>query len=274
MITLQDLTFSYRSTHLFQGMNLTFETGSIYGLLGKNGQGKTTLLKLICGLLTPQGGRSLIDGQNPQLRTPDVLSELFLLPEEFELPPMTVLNYGAAYGRFYPQFSEAKFAELLREFEVPLNQKFNKMSLGQRKKGYICFALACQTPILLMDEPTNGLDIPSKSIFRRIISREASENRIIIISTHQVRDLEQLIDSIVILEQNEILMKASVAEIGRKLCFSKLEVGQQALYSEVSIHGTLGVTLNSNLDSETTVDIEMFFNAAITNPKQFKQLFR
>ena len=272
MITFKDVSFGYRGGRLFDRLDLTLRRGAIYGLLGKNGAGKSTLLKLAAGLLFPSRGTITVLERTPRKREPNFLNQVFFVPEEFTLPRMTMTEYARVYGAFYPRFSREQLGELLRELEVAADQRLDRMSLGQRKKAYIAFAIACNTPILLMDEPTNGLDIPSKSSFRRVIARVADEERTVVISTHQVRDLDQLIDSVVILDQSRILLNASTAEITKRLEFVRLDEGQPALYAEQTIHGRWGVRPNTS-DEESPLDMELLFNAAVTNPDTIQLLF-
>lgn len=272
MITFKHVSFGYRGGRLFDDLDLELERGFIYGLLGKNGAGKTTLLKLMAGLLFPKTGEIAVLDRIPRKREPGFLSQVFVLPEEFDLPRMNMDEYARVYGGFYPNFSREQLANLMRELEVPEAQKFHQMSLGQKKKAYIAFAIACNTPLLIMDEPTNGLDIPSKSSFRRVIASVANEERTIIVSTHQVRDLDQLIDSVVVLDGSEILLNATTAEITDKLQFVHLEEGAPALYAEQTIHGRWGVQVNES-GTESPLDMELLFNAAVANRQVIKQLF-
>lgn len=272
MITFKHVSFGYRGGRLFDDLDLELERGFIYGLLGKNGAGKTTLLKLMAGLLFPKTGEIAVLDRIPRKREPGFLSQVFVLPEEFDLPRMNMDEYARVYGGFYPNFSREQLANLMRELEVPEAQKFHQMSLGQKKKAYIAFAIACNTPLLIMDEPTNGLDIPSKSSFRRVIASVANEERTIIVSTHQVRDLDQLIDSVVVLDGSEILLNATTAEITDKLQFVHLEEGAPALYAEQTIHGRWGVQVNES-GTESPLDMELLFNAAVANRQAIKQFF-
>lgn len=272
MITLDNVTFGYRSRKLFNDLNLEIESGSIYGLLGKNGEGKTTLMKLIAGLLTPKSGIIDVLGEKPSARRPSLLSEVFVLPEEFEMPRMSINEYATCYGVFYPNFSTTQLHKLLVELDVDANQNLYTMSFGQKKKAMIAFAIACNTKLLLMDEPTNGLDIPSKGHFRRVIASIAQDDRTIIISTHQVRDLDQLIDRILILDNSEILMNASVNEITEKLYFTLLTATDEALYAEQTIHGRWGVKINEN-QQDSQMDMELLFNAATSNRQVIKKIF-
>lgn len=272
MIRINNVTFNYRKRKVFADLNLQLNSGSIYGLLGKNGVGKTTLLKLISGLLAPNSGEITVLNQNPTKRHPSFLSEVFVLSEEFDLPRMSIMEYAKYYGVFYPNFSTDQLLQLLTELKVEHDQMMHSMSFGQKKKALIAFAIACNTKLLIMDEPTNALDIPSKSSFRRVISALASENRTIIISTHQVRDLDQLIDRVVILDESSILLNASINKITDKLFFTNLAPTEDAIYAEQTIHGRWGVKLNST-GAESQMDMEILFNAVTTNPQIIKTVF-
>lgn len=272
MIKFEQVAFGYRSGRLFDGLDLDLRQGAIYGLLGKNGAGKSTLLKLMTGLLFPRSGEITVLGRVPQRREPGFLSQVFFLPEEFDLPRMTMAQYARVYGCFYPNFSQEQLTALLAELEVPAAQNLHQMSFGQKKKAAIAFAIACNTPLLLMDEPTNGLDIPSKGAFRRIIAAAADSGRTIVISTHQVRDLDQLIDAVVVLDSSEILLNATTREVAQRLQFTHLNETDEALHAEQTIHGRWGVRLNPT-DEESPIDMELLFNAALANRQTFKNLF-
>lgn len=272
MISIDHLTFSYRRRKVFEGLDLRLTSGRICGLLGKNGAGKTTLLKLMAGLLTPKQGKVTVLGQCPAERQPSLMSEVFVLPEEFDLPRLTIMEYAKYYGVFYPRFSSEQLLELLKELEVEHDQTLHTMSFGQKKKALIAFAIACNTRLLLMDEPTNGLDIPSKSSFRRVIASLVDDERTVVISTHQVRDLDQLIDQVVILDESQILLNATVAEITEKLRFTHLEPAEEALYAEQTIHGRWGVQANTTA-ADSPLDMELLFNAVTAKSQTIKSIF-
>lgn len=272
MITINNLSFGYRNRKLFEGLSLNLTSGSIYGLLGKNGAGKSTLLKLIAGLLIPKAGDIRVLEQIPAKRQPSLLRDIFVLPEEFDLPNMSITEYAMYYGVFYPNFNGEQMQSILKNLEVDSCRTLHTMSFGQKKKALIAFAIACNTRLLILDEPTNGLDIPSKGSFRRVIASVSNEDRTIIISTHQVRDLDQLIDRVVILDESNILLNASTDTITEKLYFTHLDAKDEAIYAEQTIHGIWGVLRNDrNLDSQ--MDMELLFNAVTTNHKTIKQIF-
>lgn len=271
MVTAQNLTFGYGKQGLFRGLDLTIAPGRVVGLLGRNGAGKSTLLKLMVGFLRPKGGSVSLFGYESFARDPRMMERVMMVAEEFSLPRITIMEYARIYSRFYPRFSHEQFERMLLEFSTPTTQLLNGMSFGQRKIAYLCFAIACNTELLLLDEPTNGLDIPSKSIFRRVISSVASDDRTIIISSHQVRDLDQILDHILILEGSRILVDASISKITERLSFGRLTPSDVAIYSEQSIYGTVGVQANT-ANTETQLDIELLFNATISSPSQIQNI--
>lgn len=272
MITLKELSFSYsRKKEVLDRINLEVGSGHICGLLGKNGEGKTTLLNLLSGQIFPDQGSCLVLEETPSERNARFLQQIFLLPEEISMPEVTAIEYIKMYAPFYPTFRDDICKACVESFEINLSDRLSKMSQGQRKKVAITLALAAHTPLLLMDEPTNGLDIPSKATFRRLVASLIDDNQTVIISTHQVRDLESLIDTVLILDQRQILLNKTLNEIGEKLYFGPLLPEEKALYSEPTPQGTIGVTVRDGKE-ETAVSLELLFNAAITYPKEIQRI--
>ena len=272
MITLKELSFSYsRKKEVLDRINLEVGSGHICGLLGKNGEGKTTLLNLLSGQIFPDQGSCLVLEEIPSERNARFLQQIFLLPEEISMPEVTAIEYIKMYAAFYPTFRDDICKACVESFEINLSDRLSKMSQGQRKKVAITLALAAHTPLLLMDEPTNGLDIPSKATFRRLVASLIDDNQTVIISTHQVRDLESLIDTVLILDQRQILLNKTLNEIGEKLYFGPLLPEEKALYSEPTSQGTIGVTAREDKE-ETAVSLELLFNAAITYPKEIQRI--
>ena len=213
MIRIKNVTFGYNSSaKVLEEFSLQFQDGGVYGLLGKNGTGKSTLLYLITGLLRPQRGCVEVDGVDARKRDAETLSELFIVPEEYDLPPISLKSYVKAIKAFYPRFSDELLDKCLREFEMPTDVNLGSLSMGQKKKVYICIALAANTRYLLLDEPTNGLDILSKSLFRKVVVAGMSEEKTLIISTHQVHDVELLLDHVVIIDRNRVLLDQKLEE--------------------------------------------------------------
>ena len=276
MIHLDHLSFGYRKGQLlFNKLNLHLEAGHIYGLLGKNGAGKSSSLINIVGLLYPNEGSIKVGEFNPRERKPAFLQNIYFVPEEIYLPPITIPKYLTVQAPFYPKFDESQFRYYLTEFDVPFDSRISNLSFGQRKKVLIAFALACNTDALIMDEPTNGLDIPSKKQFRKLLASDIQEDQLMLISTHQVRDLDNLIDSVIVLEDREILLHQSLSRVSQQLRFATLnqaENDQRVLYAEPSLQGYTVVMENLE-QQESKVDLERLFNAATQNPERIRQLF-
>lgn len=293
MITIKDLGFTYGETgglrsislnkekghmvptekFVLKNITMNLEEGRIYGLLGENGVGKTTLLTLLCGLKKPQMGTIGTDGRNPYDREPSLLSEQYYLSDE--VPPMNMkaVDYAKNYGKFWEGFDMDKFIEVMGVFENDPLQKMTHMSFGQLKKTYISFALACNTKYLFMDEPTNGLDIPSKAQFRKAVTKYTREDSVILISTHQVRDLENIIDPIIILDRQDVLLNATLEEISKKLYFDySSEKIEDALYSEMIPGGNIQVSLNQS-GEDSKVNIEALFNTVHQHKELIKGIF-
>lgn len=271
MIEIKNISFSYpidiklkkQRPKVFDKFFLNFKENNIYGLLGKNGMGKSTLLYLINGLNSTQSGAIYIDGDMVTHRNPVTLSKIFLVPEEFDLPEMSLKSYVKLNRAFYPDFSMEILENCLRDFELEDFGKLSGLSMGQKKKVYMSFALATNAKYLLMDEPTNGLDIPSKKQFRKVVAQNMTEDRTLIISTHQVHDLEQLLDHIVILGERQLLMDKPVADIMNEYVFEYRPSDQMdgVIYSEPNFQGNAVIAPRRAGDAETPVNIELLFNA-------------
>ena len=277
MITLSNVSFRYnKKVQLFSNLNLAMVPGGIYGLLGKNGVGKTTLLKIIAGIIFAQKGTIQIFGFNPQKRNPRMLADLFFLPEEFGLPAISIDSYLRRFACFYSGFDQAAFTNYLKEFGLTANDKLSALSYGQKKKFLIAFGLASRTRLLIMDEPTNGLDIPSKTIFRKLIASIADSDRIILISTHQIRDLENLIDPVIILNDGEIVLNESIESITKTITtavVSDAALTTKAIYCEKNMAG-FAVALKKDESIDGNVDLEILFNATIGNPEVMADMFK
>lgn len=273
MIEIKDLAFSYGKTPILKSITTTLEEGRIYGLLGENGVGKTTLLTLLCGLKKVCSGSITTDGENPFDRTPALLQNQFYLPDEVLPVAMKAECFAKERGAFWPDYDHSKFLEIMKEFENDPAKKMNQMSAGQLKKTYISLALACGCKYIFMDEPTNGLDIPSKTQFRSAIMKYTSDDSTIVISTHQVRDLENIIDPIIILDRQDVLLNASVEEITSKLYFDYgTQLHPESLYSEQLPGGFIQVYPNST-GEDSKINVEALFNAVHKNKELIKGMF-
>jgi ABC-2 type transport system ATP-binding protein len=273
MVIIKDLkfTFSKKQNPLFEGLNCELPAGSIVGLLGKNGAGKTSLLKLMIGLLEPTEGSVAIMGERPYERNPSLLRDIYFLPEEFHQPGVTIRKYIKANSGFYPRFDILLLNRLINDFELPDNKQLSQLSYGQKKKFLISFALSTKCRLLVLDEPTNGLDIPSKAIFRRVMAGSLDEDQLVIISTHQVRDVENLIDRVLMLEKGKFIMQKNLYEISSRLRFTTAPSpdGENVLYHEMVPGGYKVITPQT--DGSSSVDIELLFNAISNGTEKMKE---
>jgi ABC-2 type transport system ATP-binding protein len=264
MIKSKDLTFHYsKNNKLFSDLAFNQNAGNITGLLGKNGAGKSTLFKLIAGLIKPSRGTLEVNGYIPFYRNPNFLSDIYLVTDEPFFPSLSIAGYTKIYAPFYKNFDSGKMNEILQDFELKGEDKLHRISYGQQKKFIIAFALATNCKLLLLDEPTNGLDIPSKRIFRKVLVSSIEENQLVLISTHQVKDIETIIDKILIIEDGEIVFEKDTALVSENLQFKKvsnLESVSNILYHEKCPEG-YNVLYSDRTTTETDMDIELLFNA-------------
>lgn len=276
MVELEQFSFGYKKETLFRDTSLKLLPGNIYGLLGLNGAGKSTLLQLMAGLLFPNAGRMNVLGFEPARRSPHWLSDVFFLSETIVVPNVTDAEYLAIHAPFYPNFDPEHMKRCLSEFEVPTGKTLVSLSHGQQKKFLLSFGLSCKTRLLILDEPTNGLDIPSKGLFRRLVAESLAEEQIFVVSTHQVLDVESLIDSILILHEGKILFNQSVGTVTDNLRMTQSktlpEEGGDLLYSEPVLGGYASV-LRDRSASDGKLDLELLFKAVISNPGAYKNLF-
>lgn len=266
MIEIKNLHFQYQKKQpLFDDFSLDMQPGSIVGLLGKNGAGKSTLLNLIAGLMAPQNGDLVVNGFKPFQRNPNFLADLCLVPEEFSLPSVTIDLYIKAMSPLYPSFDTDKLDKILKEFELERTNRLSQLSHGQRKKFLIAFTLASNCKVIVLDEPTNGLDIPSKSQFRKILVSSVTDDQLVIISTHQVKDIDTIIDKILVVDEGQMLFEKTMEEINQQWFFDtvpSLSGLTDVLYHE---NATMGFKIIQPVTDgrESPVDMELLFNAII-----------
>lgn len=276
LVQIDGLRFGYKKGKpLFHDLDLHLQGGQIYGLLGRNGAGKTTLLRIIAGLLNPWSGEVRTLGHHAFERCASMLEDICFIPEEWAVPDLDIQDLPRIYAPFYPKFDEDLFWKLVAEFDLPSSGKLTGSSFGQKKKAIISFGLATKARLLILDEPTNGLDIPSKSRFRKIISSSIHDETCMLISTHQVRDMVNLIDPLIILDQGQIIFQQDLATVAQKLRFhvhTGLQEPLDAWYAERIPGGYLAVSENIS-NEDTDVDLEVLFNTIIQHPDRIQKLF-
>lgn len=286
MLEVNSLTFGYgKKARLFDNLELRLEGGGVYGLLGLNGAGKTSLLKLMAGALLPSSGSIRAFGRDPSKRAAASLADTVFVPEDPWLPPVKTEAYLARYAVFRPAFDYDRFSALSRDFALEADKSLQKLSYGQRKKFALAAALAGGSGLVLLDEPTNGLDIPSKMQFRKALAESSSPERIIVVSTHQVRDLEGLIDPLLILDKGVLAF-----ELGSELLSERLVTvrtpslgGLEVVHAERDALGWNALAARNDALGETagqgelrshgelrSPDLELLFNAALAAPDRLK----
>lgn len=265
MIALSELGFKYgKRSSVFTGLNLDIPAGRSVGVLGANGVGKTTLVKLLGGLISPTEGQVDVMGFVPRERKTALFENLFIVPEESELPAMKGEAYMAQFSAFYPAFDHSRFRELASQFSVDTHKRLTEMSLGQKKKFLIAFALSTGCRLILMDEPTNGLDIPSKGQFRDMVIKHQTDEQTFLICTHQVRDLDSIIDSVVMMNEHHAhwfdlsVLPESISQV------TNPEQSANVLYAEQRMGANVAVVLGGQSHA-TDIDLEMLFNTFHNN---------
>lgn len=298
MIQIDGLVFSYGGRRIYDCLSLELEDGAVYGLLGRNGAGKTTLMRLVAGLLRCGDGRITVDGRVPSDRRPEFLDNVYFVPESFNAPDMPVAEYAGSYGMFYSNYDRDAMMDLLHAFEVDPQARFRRLSSGQKKKALIAFALSLNTRLLLLDEPGNGLDIPSKLCLRRMIAEYIRPDRIVVLSTHQVRDIDDIVDHVTVIDSGRLLLNSSIEGIAGKVTFEVCgEAMKEALFSDRTASGIINIVPrtvtggctsgngmseggNTVLAGEdgsaqhrTGVDLEVLFNACIYGGGRLTEYF-
>ena len=230
MLEIENLSFAYRKSGnvIFSNFSTRFSPGHIYGLLGPNGAGKTTLLYLMSGLLRPDEGQVTFNDINVRWRKPSTTSDIFIVPDEYELPRVSLSEYIRVNSVFYPRFSHDDLQRYLDVFGMTEDTHLGNLSLGQGKKVFMSFAMATHTKILLMDEPTNGLDIPGKRQFRTFVTQGIGEDSIFVISTHQVKDIESVLNHVLLIDRSEVIRNEELkAETDLEAYFEEAMQGKE-----------------------------------------------
>jgi ABC-2 type transport system ATP-binding protein len=267
MINVRQVDFAYpRKENLFSQLNLQLEQGKIYGLLGKNGTGKSSLMRLLAGMHRPTSGSILYDEEPIYKRSVCLLQDIFFLPENPFLPSLSVQAYFSLYKRFYKSLDREAFYKNLTYLEIDIKRKLSNLSQGQKKKFLLALGLASGAAYLYLDEPTSHLDIPSKQKFRKLIAGSLVPTQSVLISTHQVDEISSLLDRIIIISNGSISLDADIGKIEKALtCISSLdEFCEGALYSELKLGKYIHLKKNTeNIQRE--IPLTLLFNAVTEN---------
>lgn len=268
MLLIKSLSYAYKANrNILWNINTELRPGNIYGLLGLNGEGKTTLLKLLVGMLLPKDGSIEFNGLLSTERSPNYLNDVYFLPDHSKLPDLGIEQFGKLYGAFYSKYNHQQYLDCINEFKIPITNKLRALSLGQHRKVHLSFALACNSTVLLMDEPTNGLDIPSKATFRKLLTKFINEERTFLIATHQIKDIDTLLDHLLIMKNGSLVLDENLYQLSNQYKISKSPAdAEHALYVQDDLAGPFYLVKNQSGD-EAKLDTEFLFNAFTMNPK-------
>lgn len=211
ILECRDLAKSYGSHWALQGLNLQLNRGRIVGLLGPNGSGKTTLIKLACGLLRPNSGEILVDGKHPG---PQTKAQVSYLPERMAVEQwMKAEQLVGFYKDFYQDFDAAKAWEMLAALKINPRDTIRSMSKGTREKVQLVLVMSRQADLYLLDEPIGGVDPATRDYILRTIIGNYSENSTVLISTHLIADVENVLDDVVMISQGMVMLQSTVDDI-------------------------------------------------------------
>ena len=199
---------------ILKDINLTIPKGRIIGLLGKNGTGKSTLIKLINDLLTPTSGEILVNGKRVGVESKKVIS---YLPERTYLDKsMTVDQVIAYFKDFYKDFSETKARKLLKDLDLDTTQKLSKMSKGMQEKVQLVLVMSRKADLYILDEPLGGVDPATRDYILDTILNNFNEDASVIISTHLIADIERILDEVIFIDKGKIILQSDADELRKK----------------------------------------------------------
>lgn len=265
MITLNNITFGYfKRTEALSNVSACIGSG-VHLLLGENGAGKTTLLHIMAGLLRPSSGECLLDGNNVAKRMPSDMSRIFFLGENITFPADTVNEMARIHGCFYPTFDPEMLRQNLSDFGFTGNESLKSLSLGNRKKSQIAYALSLRASVLLMDEPTNGLDITSRQTLQSMLVRCLDESQTLVISTHSILEMQNLYDGIMMISKGHLLLSMPTDEITRRLAFHTSPIPPvEYLYKETKMGLHQYICANTDNEEETALNFTLLYNALLS----------
>ena len=214
LLEIKDLNKSFDNKEILKDINLSIQSGKIIGLLGKNGVGKTTLIKLINDLLTPISGEILIKGQKIGVETKKVIS---YLPERTYLnKQMKVSEVISYFEDFYDNFDSKKAKKLLKDLDLDINQKLTKMSKGMQEKVQLVLVMSRNADLYVLDEPLGGVDPATRDYILDTILSNFNENASVIISTHLISDIEKILDEVIFIDKGQIVLQSDADKLRKK----------------------------------------------------------
>ena len=214
LLECKNLCKSYGDKEILKDINLKIPTGKIIGLLGKNGTGKTTLIKLMNDLLTPTSGEILINGKKPGVASKEIIS---YLPEKTYLDrEMKVKDTIKYFEEFYNDFDSKKVIKLLKDLDLDIDTKIDKMSKGMQEKLQLILVMSRNASLYILDEPLGGVDPATRDYILDTILSNFSEGASVIISTHLISDIERILDEVIFIDKGKIVLTSSTDELRKK----------------------------------------------------------
>ena len=214
LVKCNNLCKKFDDKQILNNINLTIPKGKIVGLLGKNGMGKTTLIKLINDLLTPTSGEILINGEKPDINSKKIIS---YLPERTYLDKsMKVSHILTFFDEFYEDFNKEKAIKLLKDLDLDINSKVSKMSKGMQEKLQLILVMSREAELYILDEPLGGVDPATRDYILDTILSNFKEGASVIISTHIISDIERILDDVIFIDKGEIVLTSSADELRKK----------------------------------------------------------
>ena len=214
LVKCNNLCKEFDNKKILKDVNLTIPRGKIIGLLGKNGMGKTTLIKLINDLLTPTSGEVLINGEKPNVNSKKIIA---YLPERTYLDKsMKVSQIIAFFDEFYENFNKEKAIKLLKDLDLDINSKVSKMSKGMQEKLQLILVMSREAELYILDEPLGGVDPATRDYILDTILSNFSEGASVIISTHLISDIERILDEVIFINKGKIVLTSSADELRKK----------------------------------------------------------
>lgn len=214
LLECKHLYKEFDNKQILKDINLKIPRGKIIGLLGKNGTGKSTLIKLINDLLTPTSGEILINGEKPGVKSKEIIS---YLPERTYLDKeMTIKQVIKYFEEFYKNFDTQKAIKLLKDLNLDINTKISKMSKGMQEKLQLILVMSRNAELYVLDEPLGGVDPATRDYILDTILSNFSEGASVIISTHLISDIERILDEVIFIDNVEIILTSSADELRKK----------------------------------------------------------
>lgn len=214
LVKCNNLCKKFDNKQILNNINLTIPKGRIVGLLGKNGMGKTTLIKLMNDLLTPTSGEILINGEKPGINSKRIIS---YLPERTYLDKsMKVSQIITLFDEFYDNFNKEKAIKLLKDLDLDINSRISKMSKGMQEKLQLILVMSREAKLYILDEPLGGVDPATRDYILNTILSNFSEGASVLISTHIISDIERILDDVIFIDKGEIVLTSSADELRKK----------------------------------------------------------